>query len=59
MKERETILASELVQRLQELIAESGDMPVKLMEPMRGAALPLSAADITLHNGQIEIWPAD
>lgn len=53
----ETLMASALVERIQELIRQSGDMPVALIEPMGGAALPIKVEGVIVQDGRIEINP--
>ncbi|MEW4339708.1 hypothetical protein [Chromobacterium vaccinii] len=55
----DTVMASEVSRRLLELISQGGDKPIRFMEPMGGAALPMSADAIKINGDQIEIWPAD
>lgn len=59
MQNKDTMMASEVAQRLLALIAQHGDRPVRFMEPMVGAALPMSEEAIQFNGDQIEIWPAD
>lgn len=54
-----TVMASEVAKRIADLVAEHGDGPIFFMEPMSGAALPMSAPAIAVNEGRIEVWPAD
>lgn len=57
MAQEQTVMASEIVKRLNELIAAHGDKPIWFMEPMSGAALPMRPREIDNKNDRIELWP--
>lgn len=57
MSQEQTVMASVITKRLQELIAAHGDVQIWFMEPMGGAALPMQALAIEFKAGHIELWP--
>lgn len=50
-----TIMATALIERLQELVRLHGDSPVVLIEPLNDAALPVAADSINARDRRIEI----